>query len=213
MPSGLQKKKRSRSSFVDQARKWIVEWGRIRLHAQPVESNPSITALAIQIPRRSIQSEARMKCVLVGVVLSTGVMAFAQGASPAPMNPGTSAWTARTQHLDRLPPQWQISSAPLARRIGIPWKPLGGAEIDPEIIVRPAQRDLGAQPAGTLMAENLYPGLRFQPIELPRCSPAVEPLSTLWPKLAIKQIPVDWPNLNMKAANTLSPAVTNSARK
>jgi hypothetical protein len=72
------------------------------------------------------------------------------------------------------------------------------ASIDPQIVRHPSQKDVGAIPPGTQVAQNLFPGLRFQPIEGQPCAPASEPLSTIWPLLNVHRIPMDWPNLKME---------------
>ena len=83
---------------------------------------------------------------------------------------------------------------------------LGDANLDPKFIRRPSARDLGVQPPGTQVAQNLFPGLVFQPIDGGRCGPpAAGPLATTWPRLKVERIPTEWPGLKM------GPAARNSA--
>ncbi|HSZ17020.1 MAG TPA: hypothetical protein VK764_07955 [Terracidiphilus sp.] len=59
--------------------------------------------------------------------------------------------------------------------------------IDPEIVVHPSSSRIGAQPQGTFMAQNQFPGLRFLPIDAPQAR--VEPVPIVWPHLNMEQIP------------------------
>jgi hypothetical protein len=65
------------------------------------------------------------------------------------------------------------------------------AQMDPRIVVHPPQSSLGVQPPGSLVAQNLYPGLQLLPIEQSRAT--AEPIPAIWPHLKIKQIPIIWP--------------------
>jgi hypothetical protein len=69
-------------------------------------------------------------------------------------------------------------------------RPLGDAQIDPNMILRPPHSAAEAQPQGTLMAQNLFPGLRFLPIESLKAT--LGPISTVWPKRKMERIPTEW---------------------
>jgi len=65
-------------------------------------------------------------------------------------------------------------------------KPPGNAQIDPKIIVHPAQSRIGDQPPGTQIAQNQFPGLELLPIEWPQLK--IKPIPTVWPKLKLEPI-------------------------
>jgi len=83
------------------------------------------------------------------------------------------------------------------------------AQIDPKIVVHPPQSSLGEQPPGTLVAQNLYPGLQLLPIEESKSK--AEPIPTTWPNRKIEQIPTVWPNGELLPVN--SGAKSQSAGK
>lgn len=71
-------------------------------------------------------------------------------------------------------------------------RPLGDAQIDPKIIIRPAQSRLEDQPAGTMIAQNQFPGLRFLPIG--GDGSKLEPIPIRWPNLKTEPIPTQCAN-------------------
>ncbi len=88
-------------------------------------------------------------------------------------------------------------------------RPLGDAQIDPNILRRPPHSVLDAQPQGTLMAQNQFPGLRFLPIE--SLKGTWGPISTVWPKLKIERIPIEWPRA--KIIPVSDPAMKQSSMR
>jgi hypothetical protein len=132
-----------------------------------------------------------------------GSVAFGQSApseSISPNPPGQSFWTQLGHEFDKLPPARAAKAPPWAatRPAPAPRLPLGNASIDPKMILHPTARDLGTQPPGTLVAQNLYPGLKFQPIDVQQCAPKGGPLSITWPKLRIEEIPIFWPDVQVQ---------------
>jgi hypothetical protein len=139
--------------------------------------------------------------------IMSGSAAFGQSVPSDLLNPnppGQSFWSAQARDFGKLPPGWSgAAKAPLwtVIRPAPAYPPdshrarMSDASIDPQMILRPTARDLGTQPPGTLVAQNLYPGLTFQPIEAQPCVPKGGLLSTTWPKLKIEEIPVFWPHL------------------
>jgi hypothetical protein len=130
----------------------------------------------------------------------SGLAAFGQSAPGDllnPNSPGQSPWTAQSRDFSKLPPGWSgAAKAPLWTVLQrAPRARMRDAQIDPQMILHPTARDLGTQPPGTLVAQNLYPGLKFQPIDAQVCTPRGGLLSTTWPKLKIEEIPIFWPDL------------------
>jgi hypothetical protein len=130
---------------------------------------------------------------------SAGSAGFGQAAPASPPNPlGQSPWTAQGREFGKLPDGYALRGVPPGRADLFQPKtavPLGDASIDPQMLLHPTARDLGTQPPGMLMAQNLYPGLKFQPIGAQPRAPRGGLLSTTWPKLKIEEIPVFWPHL------------------
>jgi hypothetical protein len=90
--------------------------------------------------------------------------------------------------------------------------PLGDAQIDPQMIVHPTARDLGVQPAGTLVAQNLYPGLQYLPIEAEGCGPKGGPLSTTWRELKVEPISIAWPKFKMEPTANSATSLSSPKR-
>ena len=146
-----------------------------------------------------------MRFAILGLLLSCETVAFCQSAPTAPANPEQDWLTAPGMaQLGRdfgklppgghfyglLPPKTVIlpNPGPLRRALD--------ARADPRMIVHPPPSSLGEQPPGTLVAQNLYPGLRILPIDESKANP--QPLSTTWPKLKLQQIPTAWPKCEIK---------------
>ena len=150
---------------------------------------------------------------LSGAALSGAILfgsaAFGQSAPGDLLNPnpaGQSPWTAQDRDFGKLPPGWSgAAKAPfgtLVRPAPAPRARMRDAQIDPQMILHPTARDLGTQPPGTLVAQNLYPGLKFQPIGAQLCAPRGGLLSTTWPKLKVAPIPITWPNMKRMPVGT-----------
>jgi hypothetical protein len=60
-------------------------------------------------------------------------------------------------------------------------------QLDPGIIVHPPPSSLGAQPKGTLLAQNLYPGLVLLPIDMSKLKG--QPIPIAWQDLKVQRIP------------------------
>ena len=156
----------------------------------------------------ALSGAALSGAILSGAILF-GAAAFGQSAPGDLLNPnaaGQSPWTAQDRDFGKLPPGWSgAAKAPfgtLVRPAPAPRPPLGDARIDPQMILHPTARDLGTQPPGTLVAQNLYPGLKFQPIGAQLCAPRGGLLSTTWPKLKVEPIPITWPNMKRMPVGT-----------
>lgn len=153
-----------------------------------------------------------------------GAAAFGQSApsellnpkSPSPNPLSQSFWTERGHEFGNLPPGSTATKAPpwtVVRPAPAPRAPLGNALIDPRMILHPTARDLGTLPPGTVVAQNLYPGLKFQPIDAEKCGPKSGLLSTTWPRLKVEPIPITWPNAKMKPVGSdAGPAASSTAR-
>lgn len=76
------------------------------------------------------------------------------------------------------------------------------------MIVHPPKSSLGAQPQGTMVAQNEYPGLQFLPIEV--ASAELKPIPIAWPNLKLQPIPIEWPKA--KALSAASPAPISRSR-
>jgi hypothetical protein len=67
-------------------------------------------------------------------------------------------------------------------------------KIDPLMVLRPPRASVGQQAPGTMVAQNLYPGLQLTPIDQPH---AAKPTPVAWPELQIKNIPTQWLKLTV----------------
>ena len=148
-----------------------------------------------------------MRCALFTLLLSAGTLAFGQAGPAAPLAPfgqAPSPWAALNRDFGRMTPQqWNGLGSLHSRTVLVPPPkqavvPLGDASIDPQIVRHPSAQDLGTPPPGTQVAQNLFPGLTFQPIDGQLCAPKDGLLSTTWPKLEVRRIPITWPNLKME---------------
>jgi hypothetical protein len=54
---------------------------------------------------------------------------------------------------------------------------------------------IDGQAPGTLVAQNLYPGLQLLPIDGAKAK--LEPIPILWPKMKVENIPTAWPDCKM----------------
>lgn len=128
--------------------------------------------------------------------------AFAQSDPAVPFTapPNSSPWSTQERDFGKLPPDWRFTpefvlpqpKAILALPKVRQHIPHFGAQSDPQIVVHPPEQRLGVQPPGIEMAQNLYPGLTFQPIDDQRFRPEVAQLSTMWPDLKVQRIPTEW---------------------
>jgi hypothetical protein len=95
---------------------------------------------------------------------------------------GSAAW-----QIVRLP---TLTLPPGAGEFRMPTTPA-----DPKMIVRPPQASIGVQPPGTQVAQNLYPGLKFMPIE--QATVKVEPIPIVLPNAKMEKIPTTWTEFKM----------------
>jgi hypothetical protein len=139
-----------------------------------------------------------MRIVILALFFFAGSTAFGQSGPVWPLSPNPpgslpSPWTAQGRDFGKLPPGWPATLNTPQWRVIRPapttLKPLGDAQIDPKIIVHPAQSRIGDQSPETQIAQNQFPGLELLPIE--------------WPQLKIKPIPTVWPNLKMEPISTM----------
>jgi hypothetical protein len=152
-----------------------------------------------------------MRYALLVLFLTAATLGFGQTGPASPFSfgqpiqaplPGVS----QDRNFGKAP-QWDaLRALPQTFIEIVPPKPsvlLGDARIDPKIVRHPSQQNLGTQPLGTELAQNLYPGLRFQPIQEPMIGeplrePSSGPLSITWPRLKVHEIPTQWPALKME---------------
>jgi hypothetical protein len=159
-----------------------------------------------------------MRCSLSILILSAGTLAFGQTGPSFPFSSGQPSQSLSPWNGQEIAPgpdftktpewRWNPALSTLGTRMVLlpPPKsitvPLGDAAIDPQILRRPSPRDLGVQPPGTQIAQNLFPGLKFQPVDgqlsaQESFSPHTGPLPATWPQLNVHRIPTDWPKLTM----------------
>jgi hypothetical protein len=110
--------------------------------------------------------------------------------------------------FSKLPPAWQGGNIAAQLAVALPRADgasrVDNAQIDPRMIVHPAQSSIGAQPQGKLVAQNLYPDLQFLPIQAQAA--ASKALSTQWPLEKLQKIPTEWPKFEMLPAQSGAPA-------
>lgn len=155
-----------------------------------------------------------MRATLLILILSGGAQALGQTRPSIPFSAGPVTAGQATQ---TPAPGWDFSTMPRWPR----WDPaltslrtetvlqpgpkstipLGDASIDPRMVHHPSRKDIGTLPPGTQVAQNLFPGLVFQPIAGgQRCAPSGGPLATTWPRLKVEPIPITWPSLKTEPA-------------
>ena len=157
-----------------------------------------------------------MRLAVLAVLLCASPIVLCQSAVPGLANPEqpqvsqpAQAWSAPTWNM---PTQLAPTFPPTGQRnVYVFSKPEGfratdqlqnRSRIDPRMIVRPPKSSVGVQPPGTLVAQNIYPGLRLLPIG---SAAALKSIPTDWPRLKIESIPITWPK------STLLPIDSGSA--
>lgn len=130
-----------------------------------------------------------MRPRILVLFLCAGTTALCQPAAVSPDELGRveTAFTHPAWEINKLPSGWNMTNTAPVRVLIQPkaeaaqhWN---DARIDPRIIVHPPPSSVGVQPPGTLVAKNLYPDLRFQPVQ--------------WPNLKFQRIPTLWPRLKI----------------
>jgi hypothetical protein len=147
-----------------------------------------------------------MRVTILALFLSAGTAAICQLGALAPANPispfsppqTTPMFNRPGTDLSKLPPSWDVKSAP--PRYFFQWRkkparPRDNAHIDSQMIVHPPQWRLGMQPQGTFVARNEYPDLQFLPIDSP--ARKLQEIPTPWPQLKLQSIPTAWPNVKL----------------
>lgn len=141
-----------------------------------------------------------MRIAIFAMLLCGETMALGQtgqpGTMPAQNADGWKVQPPQATQSGRVflpPPEWRMKmDVPPMRQVfpgDLVWK--DKLQVDPGMVVHPPQWSLGEQPKGTLMAQNLYPGLELLPITKPKG--AGGPIPITWPQLKVEQIPTAWP--------------------
>jgi len=145
-----------------------------------------------------------MRLTIFALFLSAGSAALCQSSTPAPANPNSQGltppqWSQPGQDFSAQLREWHFNTDSPQRTI-ILQAPLSeqqrnATQIDPKIIVHPPQSGIGEQAPGTMVAQNLYPGLQLLPIDWSKAKG--EPIPTTWPNMKIENIPTTWPDTKM----------------
>jgi len=148
-----------------------------------------------------------MRIAIFAVFLSSGLPAFCQLPSPAPLQPNQT-WV----FPEGAKPGLEIGNASPDIRFkfdqnqtlilpkAVEFPPRFKAQIDPKIVVHPPKSGVGEQAPGTLVAQNLYPGLQLLPID--GSNVKVEPIPITWPRMKIENIPSTCPDCRMVLVET-----------
>jgi hypothetical protein len=161
-----------------------------------------------------------MRITVLTLFLFAGSTAFGQLGSAGPLNPNPSGnlpspWTAQSRDFGKLPPGWPTTLNMPQWKVVLPaptkTKLFGDAQIDPKIVVHPAQSRLGDQQPGTQIAQNQFPGLELLPIQWPNAK--IKPIPTAWPNLKMEPLPTMCGLCTMVPVCTSAPAVATSQTK
>ena len=141
-----------------------------------------------------------MRIAILAVFLSSGSAAFCQVTSTAPSQPNQT-WViqedgTKAVEIGDASPDLKFKFDPSQTLIfpkTVEIAPTFKAQIDPKMIVHPPKS--GEQAPGTLVAQNLYPGLQLLPIDGSKSK--VEPIPITWPKMKIENIPTTCPDCKM----------------
>jgi hypothetical protein len=142
-----------------------------------------------------------MRIAIFAVFLSSGLAASCQLTPPAPLQP-KQPWVISPQdgkpglEIGKALPDLkfkfdQSQTLILPKTVEIPPK----AQMDPKMIMRPPKSVVGDQSPGTLVAQNLYPGLQLLPVD--GSNAAVRPIPITWPKMKMENIPTACPDCKM----------------
>jgi hypothetical protein len=143
-----------------------------------------------------------MRLAVLALFICGGTMATGQQTAHAPAFPEQPSLTSHGMALPsgdfaKHPPQRHFNLVVPRSAIILPGslRQPNDAQIDPKIIVLPPQSSIGEQTPGMQVAENLYPGLKFLPIDESKAK--LEPIPTSWPNLKIENIPTVSPKLEV----------------
>jgi hypothetical protein len=147
-----------------------------------------------------------MRPSALSLFFSAGTVALCQSASTSPSNPQQN-WLTPPElaqpggDFTKLSPQWHFdSTVPIFRLVPGPLHQKDDPHIDPKIVVHPSQSSVGDQPPGTLVAQDLFPGLMVLPIQESQVKE--QPIPTTWPDLRVQNIPIVWPKFDLKPAGS-----------
>lgn len=143
-----------------------------------------------------------MRLAVLTLFLPVAASVLCQSPAPASQSPQQRTFTSPSitilkpaLTLNKLPPDIAIAGVQQLPKIVLPPAQLtqreGGFKLDPKIVVHPPQSNLGEQLPGTLVAQNLYPGLVLLPVEESKAKGG--PIPTTWPNAKIEAIPIVWP--------------------
>jgi hypothetical protein len=163
----------------------------------------------------------RLAILTAGLSLSlcAGPLALCQSSQPDFANPAQPSASQPSfqfpgKDFSKTAPLWQNSNVPTSHVLVLPHtelpRPTAKAQIDPQMIIHPSKSRIGAQPPGSLIAQNVYPGLRLMPIS---ATATGKPIPTDWPKFKLESIPIAWPNLEVLPVDSNSSAAKPSPTK
>ncbi len=157
-----------------------------------------------------------MRLGLLAVILCAVPAALCQTPQPGLLNPAQPqptppAFQFPGNDYSNKPPTWQSSHVSATHILSLPRMrvppPPVGPEIDPDIIIHPPKSRMGDEPQGSLVAQNIYPGLRWLPINNGK------PIPNTWPKAKIEFIPITWPESQLLPIDTDSPTTRTAPAK
>jgi hypothetical protein len=91
-------------------------------------------------------------------------------------------------------------------------RPLNREALDVKMIIHPPALSLGVQPKGVPVEQNMYPGLKMQPVGQTNIA-QLQVSPAPWPLLQIKAISVTWPQLRMIPVQKANSAVSATPAK
>jgi hypothetical protein len=143
-----------------------------------------------------------MRISIFALFVSIGLTATGQSPGPGAVKPQPQ-WLLPPISIhpgasfDQAPREWHLNpDVPFNSIVLEPPQQKSAAPIDPQMVLHPPQSKVGEQAPGTLMAQNLYPGLQFLPIDGP--NPGAREIPITWPERKLKNIPTDWPKYELK---------------
>ena len=135
-----------------------------------------------------------------------------QPAPPAPAPPRTAPPREMPAPRDfsKFPRSWRAHPFTLGKNLFSARLPgvktaerWSGTQIDPGMIVHPPSTRIGALPPGTPIAQDQFPKLVYQPIQLQ--GPRAQPFSKTWPALKVQRISTTWPNFTLLPVQSKTP--------
>jgi hypothetical protein len=149
-----------------------------------------------------------MRLAVLAVFLFAVPAAFCQspqfGLNPGRPQPAPPAFQFPGKDFSNSPPTWQSLSHAEPLVLVLP-RPPARPQIDPNFIIHPPKPRMADQPEGSLVAQNVFPGLRFVPIG---SAATLKQIPIDWPKLKIESIPIDSPKsklLPIESSVTIDP--------